>query len=101
MCTSESVIVHSDPTPRSELAVGAYVSVPVCMVLAKTDVKILPAVSCPCVLAARSSYQENILLAACRKELWYSTLSYRSHSLAIIRWLVVHACTFMNIQLGM
>ena len=51
MCT---VIVHSGPRPRSALAVDAYVSVPVRMVLAKTDVKILPAVSCLCVHAARS-----------------------------------------------
>ena len=72
----------------------AYVSVPVRMVFAKTDVKILPAVS---LHAACSSYQADIILAACRKEQCYRTLTYRSHALAIIRWLVVHACTFMNI----
>ena len=67
MCTSESIIVHSGPRPRSALAVDAYVSVPVRMVLAKTDVKHLPAVSSLCVHAARSSYQADIILAACRK----------------------------------
>ena len=67
MCTSESIIVHSGPRPRSALAVDASVSVPVRMVLAKTDVKNLPAVSGLCVHAARSSYQADIILAACRK----------------------------------
>ena len=66
MCTSESIIVHAGPRPRSALAVDAYV--PVRMVLAKTDVKNLPAVSCLCVHAARSSYQADIILAACREE---------------------------------
>ena len=67
MFTSESIIVHSGPRTRSALAVDAYVSVPVRMVLAKTDVKHLPAVSCLCVHAARSSYKADIILAACRK----------------------------------
>ena len=62
----------------------ACVSVPMRMVLAKTDVKSLPTVSCLRVHATRSSYQVDIILAACRKERWYSTLSYRSDSLAIL-----------------
>ena len=95
MCTYESIIVHSGPRPKSALAVDASVSVPVRMVLAKTDVKNLPAMSCLCVHAARSSYQVDIILGSNG-----GIVSYRSHSLAIIRWLVVHACTFMNIKLG-
>ena len=82
MCASESVIVHSGPRPRSALAVDAYVSVPVRMVLAKTDVNILPAVSCLCVHAARSPYQADIILAACRKERWYSISFTSYHTLA-------------------
>ena len=49
-----------------------YVSVPVRMVLAKTDVKKFPAVSCLCVHAARSSYQTDIIVPASRKVLRYS-----------------------------
>ena len=59
MCTYESIIVHSGPRPRSALAVDAYVSVPVRMVF---DVKDLPAVSCLCLHATRSSYQADIIL---------------------------------------
>ena len=51
LCASESIIIHSGPKPRSVLAVDAYVSVPVRMVLAKTDVKILSAMSCLCIHA--------------------------------------------------
>ena len=43
-------------------------AVPLRMVLAKTDVNILHAVSCLCVHAVRSSCQAYIILAACRKE---------------------------------
>ena len=70
LCASESVIVHSGPRARSVLVLDAYVSVPVSMVLAKTDMEILPAVSCLCVPAARSSYQADIIVAASRKVLW-------------------------------
>ena len=84
-----AVIVHSGPRPRTMFQSP-------CVWFGQ---KLFPAVSCLCVhaVSACCSYQTDIILAACRKVRWYSSLSYRSHSLALIPWLVVYAWTVITL----